>query len=125
MHWKRDRYINKSGKRQESLQHGWFLGRFTSSEAKLPIESVAKLAAGAEVASKTRHVSDCVRAPGNCRSPRTPTEDTALGDGLVASLLGCEHLEFIDSVGLQLLLRHKEAGFRSLPVGVADQHLVI
>ena len=45
-----------SGKK--AMQHGWFLGRLTSSEAKLAIESVAKLAAGAEVSSKKEVTSD-------------------------------------------------------------------
>ena len=58
MRRKRDRCIYESGERQESMQHGWFLERLIVIEAKLAIESVAKLAAGAEVASKKEVTSD-------------------------------------------------------------------
>lgn len=34
-----------------------------------------------------------------------------LRDGLVATLLGCEDLEFVDSVRLEVLLRHQEGRF--------------
>jgi hypothetical protein len=39
------------------------------------------------------------------------TESTPLRDGLVATLGGCQDLEFIDSVRLEVLLRHQEGRF--------------
>ena len=50
--------VVESGKRQESIQHGLFLERLIVVAAKLAIESVAKLAAGAEVASKKEVTGD-------------------------------------------------------------------
>src|ERR1044072_2471724 len=41
--------VVESGKRQESIQHGWLLERLIVVGTKLAIEAVAKLAAGAEV----------------------------------------------------------------------------
>ena len=46
--------------------------------------------------------------------PRVEThgEDTALGDRLVAVLLGRQDLELVDPARLEVLLRHQHAGFR-------------